>query len=189
METLTLSPDRRIESYVQNIVILENSVEDKTSVLPFFADGSPGIMFQQAPHGVYLHPKNKKLSKLFLYGQTIHPIELSVKGPYRLIVFQLYPFAAKGLIGVNPKELNDECFDLTKIPNQNVDKIVNDLNNTTNVKKQVQMITSLFVSLIKEKSSNPDSRIQLAISLMISCRGKLTINSLREKVNITDRTF
>lgn len=92
-------PNKNLEPYVKNILLLENEVTDTNTLLPFFADGYPGIIFQTATNGIFLQPKNKKLSQFFLYGQTIHPIKLSIKGSYRLIVFQLYPFSSKYLFG------------------------------------------------------------------------------------------
>ena len=84
-------PSEKINNYVKDIFILEKECdENETIILPIFADGYPGIMFQVSKKGVFLQPKNKKLSDIFLYGQTIYPIELSIQGSYRLIVFQLF---------------------------------------------------------------------------------------------------
>src|SRR5690606_24658609 len=51
----------------------------------------------------------KPLTAFFLYGQMIAPYELSIRTPYLMIAFQLYPFAAKFLFDVDPRKLNDEC--------------------------------------------------------------------------------
>ena len=189
MKSGSITPNKNIDAYVKNILLLENELTDANTLLPFFADGYPGIMFQQTADGVYLNPKNKKLSDFFLYGQTIHPIELSIKGSYRLIVFQLFPFAAKVLLGVNPKELNDDCFDLNLMPNKDVEKIIKELNNATEVALQVEIISSFLFSLVKENANNIDNRIQSAITHILSTKGNITIKTLRDKLHITERTF
>ncbi len=33
-----------------------------------------------------------------------------------MVIFQLYPYAARILLGIDPRELNDDCFDLTQLP-------------------------------------------------------------------------
>jgi len=38
---------------------------------------------------------------LFIYGQTIKPIELVIRGSYKLIAFQLYPFVIKSFYNLN----------------------------------------------------------------------------------------
>jgi AraC-like DNA-binding protein len=200
MTTTEYIPDASISAYVKNIFILENNEPDTLNVLPFFADGYPGIVFSIAPKGVFLHPQNKLLSTFFLYGQTIHPIELSISSVYRLIVFQLFPFAAKSLLNVNPKELNDECFDLSPISHQNIDNFVEKVKNiecneipnpfgTEGVAVQVDLITTLLKMLIDQTSTSIDVRIQEAIQIILNKKGKINIKDLREQLHITERTF
>jgi len=61
--------DLDLTFYVKHIFILENRDSTKKSLLSFFADSYPGIIFQQSDNGAFLHPGNKKLSNSFLYGQ------------------------------------------------------------------------------------------------------------------------
>src|SRR5688572_1973307 len=91
--------------HVTEIFIFEDPVPVKSNIIPFVADGYPGVMFIQTKNGVFLKPQNRYLSDFFLYGQTIHPIELCVEEAYRFIVFQLHPVAAKALLGIDTKKL------------------------------------------------------------------------------------
>ncbi|MCD0470351.1 AraC family transcriptional regulator [Flavobacterium sp. JAS] len=184
-----LVPNDKVSNYVKNIFLLENDcADDKEVSLPFFADGYPGIMFHISKEGVFLQPANKKLASIFLYGQTIHPIELSIKGSYRLIIFQLFPFAAKMLLGVDPKELNDDCFDLNLL-DQDIKLLLEQLNTAKKADKQIEIISSFIERLIDLSNDNIDSTIQSAINIIISHKGKITIKDLREKLHITERTF
>ena len=57
---------------------------DSQTNIPLYA-GCPSIKFQQLENEFYLLLKKKKLSELFLYGQTIEPISLDVKGPHHYL--------------------------------------------------------------------------------------------------------
>jgi AraC-like DNA-binding protein len=156
--------------------------------LPFYADGYPGLMYSECADGVLLQPNNKKLSELFLYGQTIEPIELHIKGQYKLIVFQLYPFATRLLLNIDPKEINDECFDLNDLKMVDTSKTLSTLK-TTSEKLQVKILSDYILQLVKHSSANLDNKIKLAVSTLISSKGTISITDLRNQLYITERTF
>jgi len=178
--------DKRIESFVKTIFLLEDQGEEHR--LPFYADGYPGLMYSESKDGVILNPGNKKLSELFLYGQTIEPIELYIKGKYKLIVFQLYPFATRLLLGINPKKINDECFDLNDLEMVDTLKTLSLLKPST-TEKQIDIISSYILKLVKHSSIDLDNNIKLAISTLINTKGALPIKDLRKQLYITERTF
>lgn len=167
----------------------ENENKQNETVLPFYADGYPGIMFQVTDKGLYVLPHNKKMPNLFLYGQTIHPIELKIEGAYKLIVFQLYPFVINSFFAVNPKDLNDDCYDLMKLKGFDVKKIINQLNKQTDFENWNSIITSLLFSVFQATKEKIDFTIQQAIQLILKNNGQQTIKELREQLHITERTF
>jgi AraC-like DNA-binding protein len=189
MESKTIRIDKKLRHYVEGIFTFENQEGDKQTLLPFYADGYPGIIFQQAVNGVFLNPKNKRLSEFFLYGQTLEPIELSISGPFQLIVFQLHPFAARTLIGIDPKRLKDDCFDLTLLAKVNVDEITTQLKATTDFSVQKEIISSFLLTLIQYSTIHPDQRVQLAIKLILDSKGKVSLKDLRENLHVTERTL
>jgi AraC-like DNA-binding protein len=189
MDAVFLVPDENLSAYVKSIMVLENELASTNSILPFFADGCPGIMFQMSDNGVYRDPQNKKLTDLFLYGQTIHPIRLAIEGRYRIIVFQLFPFAMLHLLSVNPKELNDDCFDLSLLPHLNSGDVIEQLKNQASSEDQVSVLASFLTHLIKQNKFKVDDRIKLAVDRIIHTKGKITIKSLREQLCVTERTF
>lgn len=189
MEVKPIHIDNKLNYYVKEIFIFECEEANKQTLLPFYADGYTGIIFQRAANGVFLKPKNKQLSELFLYGQTIHPIELSITGPYQLIVFQLYPFAVRTFLGIDPKRLNDDCFDLNLLANINVSQTITHLKATTNFTVQKEIISSFLLHLIQHSIIHPDQRIQLAIKLILNSKGKISVKDLRESLHVTERTL
>lgn len=181
-----LEVDKRIEAFVKTIFLLEDSGEQHC--LPFYADGYPGLMYSECKESVILNPGNKELSELFLYGQTIEPIELVIQGNYKLIVFQLYPFATRLLLDVDPKEINDKCFDLHNLEMVDTDGTLAQLQ-TTNTEQQTKIISDYLLQLVKHSSTNPDNNIKLAISTLINTKGTIPIKDLRDQLYITERTF
>ena len=184
---IKIEKDNRIAPFIKEIFLLENS-RNSEHKLPFYADGYPGIIYSETLTGIKLLPINKMLPNYFLYGQTIEPIELQIKGAYKLIVFQLYPFATRLLLDINPKEINDECFDLIQIKEINTNETISRLI-TESTNNQINIISDYILELVKISSSNLDKSIQLAISTIINSKGIIQIRQLRKQLYITERTF
>lgn len=173
-----------------NCIMSDESMDEKGEFkLPLYADGYPGIMFQQTESGFYLLPQNKKLSKFFLFGQTLEPVSLEVKGPYRFIVFQLYPFASKYLLGIDPKKLNDDCYDLFTVKNIDVRQYHDQLISTKDLDKQIEIISNLMEDLILKNEIPPDDRIQQVIRSIIEREGQVKIKDIKDDVFLTERTL
>jgi AraC-like DNA-binding protein len=187
MNFTTFQPDQSISLFVKNIWTFEEQGQDQKTVLPFFADGYPGLMFQETENGLFVSPHNKKMPVLFLYGQTIKPIELVIDGAYKLIVFQLYPFVLKNFFNVNARDINDGCYDLQQLPNgrETIDKLqVNDQWST-----RIDTITALLFEKFQSKKDVLDLQVRQAIQLILDNRGQLPVSQICEKINLTKRTF
>jgi len=170
-------------------MVMETSAVDAHTNVPLYADGYPGIMFQQATNGLYFLPKNKSLSELFLYGQTLYPASLDAQGPFNFIVFQLYPFASKYLLDVDPKMLNDDCYDLLQLRHVDVESFAVRLRSTQIFKERVAIVSELMLELVAYNQVPHDDRIQKAISIILEHKGQTTIAAVREQLFITERTF
>lgn len=175
--------------FVNCIMTGENTSSDSHLNIPLYADGYPGIMFQQAENGFYLLPREKRLSELFLYGQTLDPISLDVKGSHHFVVVQLYPFASKYLLNVDPKELNDECYDLLQIKYLDIDSYRKRLIDSTELAEKVNIISELMLALIEAHQVIENDRIQQAISIILEQEGQVRIKDLLNEVYMTERTF
>jgi AraC-like DNA-binding protein len=189
MNFRTINPDKSISLFVKNILVFEETESNQKTVLPFFADGYPGLMFQEAENGLFVNPHNKQMPSLFLYGQTIKPIELVINGNYKLIIFQLYPFVLKSFFDVEPKDLNDNCYNLHQFANNIGVDTLKQLNRPQNLKERVKIISTLLSSLFKNKQEELDLTIAHAIQKIISKKGQLTIGDLYKELHLTERTF
>lgn len=184
---MKLKKDHRIAPFIKDILILEDE-RNKEHRLPFYADGYPGIIYSQTKNDVILMSSNRKLSDFYLYGQTIDPIEMVTDGPYKMLLFQLYPFATRLLLGVDPKKLNDDCFDLKKIQSVNTNETISRLK-ASNTSDQIRIISNYILELVKHSSTSYDNVIKLAVTTIIKYKGTIPIHKLREQLYITERTF
>ena len=189
MDFKKIKPGRSVSLFVKDIFIFEEKNKKQQTELPFFADGYPGLMFQETVNGLFVNPHNKKMPVLFLYGQTIRPIELVIKGSYKLIVFQLYPFVLKSFFGVDPRGLNDECFDLAQIKNTGIKTIINGLQDEPDFANRIKMITAFLKDRFETKKEMLDLQVLQAINLIINNKGQLTIGQLCKELHLTERTL
>jgi len=188
MENRSIAPHESIALFVKNIVIFDEEDNSGKTVLPFFADGYPGIMFQESA-GMFVMPHQKQMPPFFLYGQTIQPIELMITGAYRLIVFQLYPFVLNSFFDLKPKDLNDDCYDLTKVNHTRVDDIVRQLQSTPVTEKRIGIITNFLQHTFELKKDFLDFKIRQAIQLITDHKGQISISNLCDALKINERTF
>ena len=184
---MKLKKDQRIAPFIKDILIL-NDDRNKEHRLPFYADGYPGIIYSQTENDVLLMPSNRELSDFYLYGQTIDPIEMVIDGPYKILLFQLYPFATRLLIGVDPKKLNDDCYDLKKIQGVNTIETISRLK-ASNTDAQIRIISDFILELLKQSSTSYDNVIKFAVTTIINSKGTIPIRKLRDQLFITERTF
>jgi len=180
---------KTISPYINCVMASESNAENCAFNLPLYADGYPGIMFQKSKNGFYLKPKNKQLSELFLYGQTLELNSLETEGPYSFVVFQLYPFASKYLLGINPKQLNDECYDLLQIKNIDIQNYHQKLIATNSLLQQIEIISDMVEELIGKNRHTHDAQIQQVIRKIIESEGRIKIKDLRKSVFLTERTL
>ena len=189
MNFQTIQPDNSISLFVKNILVFEEDEKIKNTTLPFFADGCPGLMFQETKNGLLVKPHNKLMPTLFLYGQTIKPIELEMTGTYKLIIFQLYPFVLKSFFNVLPQNLNDNCYDLKQLGDDAVTINIGKIVKSSNTTYRIGIISALLHSIFLEKQKQLDYTISKAIQKIISQKGLIIIKELSTGLHLTERTF
>lgn len=180
---------KSLDPYVNDIILIEDNDEKTEKNLPFYPDGYPGIVYSESNNAFFVKPQNKTLPDFYLYGQAIVPISLHVKGSFKLITLRLYPFAVRMLLGINPKILNDECFDLMQLPNIDTKSMVEHLRKTEGISEKLNGIVTYLNELVKLASSNTDNCIKLALNLIISTKGNTTMREVHDQLFITERTF
>lgn len=189
MREVQFMPPENLRPYVNSIMVMETTEPNSHTNIPLYADGYPGVMYYTSKNGCYLLPRNKRLSELFLYGQTLDPVSLDISGPFKFVVLQLYPFASQYLLNVNPKELNDDCYDLFQLEQINIEAYAERLRATEALEDWVDILSKLTEELIAHHRVPKDDQIQQAITLILEHRGQLSVKAVRDQVYLTERTF
>ncbi len=184
-----LKKNKSLDPYVKDILLIEDNDEETEKKLPFYPDGYPGIVFSESKNVFFVKPQNKYLPDFYLYGQAIIPITLHVKGSFKIITLRLYPFAVRMLLGINPKILNDDCFDLMQLPNIDTKSVVERLRKTEDIFNKLDGIATYLNELVKVASANTDNSIKLALNMIINTKGNTTIREVHDQLFITERTF
>ncbi|MFN0188844.1 MAG: helix-turn-helix domain-containing protein [Bacteroidia bacterium] len=187
MNFKTVKPDKSISLFVKSILVFEEIESVQKTIMPFFADGYPGLMFQDTVNGLHVSPHNKQMPSFFLYGQTIKPIELVIDGAYKLIIFQLYPFVIKSFFNVSAKDINDDCYDLQQLENGR--ELLLQLNESKDTNKRIDLLSNLLFNLFQDKKETLDFQIRQAIQIIIDNKGQIAIGNICKIVNVTERTF
>jgi len=182
------TPDS-LEPFVRDIVLLEGEDEQAKSTFPFYADGFPGIIYSRSDQPFTLQPRNKLLSSFYLYGQTVEPIALEVEGPFQMILLRLYPFAVNILLGVDPKVLMDDCYDLKQVEGVDTMASVKLLDETEDIQERLEVIANYFNELVVSASFNPNHQVKLATNLILNSKGIISIKELRSRLNVAERTL
>ncbi len=180
---------KNIEPFGKDIFIMEMDETGTEKKLPFYADGFAGIVYSKSASPFYQQPKGKRLSDFYLCGQTVEPITLDVNGAFKLICIRLYPFAVRILLGISPKVLKDDCYNLRLIENVDTQYTLEKLDQLEDWDDIIEVLADYFNELLKNASVNPDYRIKLATNLILKANGAISIKALREKLGVAERTF
>lgn len=190
MHTLTLQPAVHLQSYVRHIEILENDQENGLlEPLPFYADGCPGLIFQQTRNGMLISSNAQKLDDFFVYGQTVKPIGFAPQGAYRMIIFYFYPHVVKTLYGINSSEITDHCLSLSLLPSASLMEVRDRLHSSRTANDQVQIISNYLADMIAAKDAKVDNVVQYAINHIAHRNGQASMKELRSYLQVSERTF
>lgn len=184
-----LNPNKSVSLFVKNILVFEEYENTTKTILPFFADGYPGLIFQETQNGLLVNPHQKQMPVLFLYGQTIHPIELVMEGNYKLIIFQLYPFVLKSFFSVDPKSINDNCHDLIQLEDNKITGLVQQLKSESALKNRINLLADFLYARFQAKKQLLDFKIRQSLQLILENKGQLSIGKVCNELKLNERTF
>lgn len=187
MKTQIIKPAIEISLLVKNIMVFEEAVSTQKTVLPFFADGCPGLMFHVSPNGQVVMPQNKLMPTSYIYGQTVYPIELHISGKFKIIVFQLYPYVLRSIFSIDATVLTDTCHDMQQVVEWQ--EVQSKLLSTKRMDNQIKIISSFLSSAFVAKGYKLDEKIKMAIRLILETKSQITVKTICEKIHLTVRTF
>ncbi len=178
-----------LQPYVKSVLSVQKfGFDNELHSIPYYADGCPGIMYIESDNRALLN-KTEKLSSLFLYGQSIKPIEILSKGSYSTIIFYLYPHAIKSLFGIGAHELTDDCLDFELMPFTDAKNVKNKLIETETIDSKIEEVSRFLLGLASTQNIAIDTCLVHATSNLIETNGCISLKTLREELKVSERTF
>jgi AraC-like DNA-binding protein len=178
-----------LRPFVKSIMVFECDDPNSKTILPFYADGFPGLIYHETANGLSVQPHKKLMPKLFLYGQTLEPITVEIFGKGQMIVFQLYPFTLKSLFSLDPKSLNDWCHDLDFELHEAQNNLFQELTKKSTVEAKIEELSVYIINLIELRRNKFDHSIHSAINKIVAAKGNCSLLQTASEVNLTKRTF
>lgn len=180
-----------LRPFVKEILILHSdNLSDQYGSYKFFADGFPGIMFIQSENNAYLNIREKKLSSLFLYGQTVKPIEIGTTGTFSFIIFFLYPHVIKSIFGIDAYEITDTCLEFENlIHDVKAKDLIKKLEDATYLEEKVNLIARFLQNVVVAKKVTADQVVFQATTGILRLRGEISLAKLQQDLNISERTL
>src|SRR4051812_28532773 len=94
-ETIISIPGR-LKSYIKQVWYMDGS---KESSFENFADGCPGLIFQQADSGMFACDSARTVPRSYVFGQTVKPIVLHAPKDCVMIGVIFHPHVLHTIFG------------------------------------------------------------------------------------------
>ena len=198
----TISIPERLRPFVREVLILDSSE------LSFYADGCPGIIFQQTDggggsgaggsgesgaggsrgSGLILN-EDKRLSPVFLYGQTVEPIRMATTGSLKMIVVCLHPHAVHPMFRLSAKEITDDCLDLSLLSAAPGTDLTERLRNEEGAEQQVRVLFDYIQQVVTRNGSTVDAGMAYAATQIWQAGRGLSLKKLQQTLNLSERSL
>jgi AraC-like DNA-binding protein len=178
-----------LRPYIRNAWALDSlDMLGNPTSFSIYADGCPGIIFCSSENDLHLN-QSKKLSSVFLYGQTVQPITLDSERRLKMVVLSFHPHIIRPLFRFSAKEVTDDCLDLNLLPAVPRINLSQQLWNSVPAEKQVQVLFDYVRQVIDRNNGEIDKGIQYATDKLIDTNGSVSLKRLQNDLNVTERTF
>jgi AraC-like DNA-binding protein len=177
-----------VRDQVKDIFIYQNPANRQTCSLPFYADGHPGIVYLEAESATIELPEKKQLSPIFMYGQTVHPVTIHIKGSYLMIIFRLEPLACHHILNSDSELINNDCLDLT-LHSCSANSSLLDQLKPMNTERKIESIARFIHCLVKQQGRGRYDEVQKAVQMILRDKGSSPVSEIRKKLFLSERTF
>lgn len=176
-------PNPKIAEFVQGMLVIEDHDVIKPIVLPLFANGTPTLLFQTTK-GQLSNGSNY----LTLFGQTVFPDSLTLKGNFTLIAYFFKPYSLISLFGVSAHELTDNPIDLNLLAPATTGRLQEQLLNASSTQDMISLLDNYIFSLITKIRSEVQI-IQYATDAIAKNPSKDVLVHVQRELYVTERTF
>ncbi|MDO1446450.1 helix-turn-helix domain-containing protein [Rhodocytophaga aerolata] len=179
-----------LQGYIKSMLVVESGTpQSPMQRLPFFADGLPGIVISLADDTLYLNGDEKKLPEVFVYGQTVKPIDITAYTGCKIMIIYLYPHVLKSLFGIDASLLADTCLDVDLLKMKGFASLKEQIADCRSTEEQKALLGGLLTERIHQQAKIPEKDLHYATDLLLRTKGNIPLQTLYEEVNLTERTF
>ncbi|MCW7493587.1 helix-turn-helix domain-containing protein [Leptospira sp. 2 VSF19] len=180
-----LSPKEK--TLIQSVYVFESNCEEKQT-LPFYADGFPGIVFfhSKKPVTVFVGSESKVMDPVFVYGQTIEPIQIEINGPFFFVMLQLFPAVVEFSLDIPVLELTNSCWTIPRFDwnfEPSFSLAIDEFSSSLATRALMNFIIE------KGKKFHPDPVLHVCIEEILEKKGSCEIGKLSKKHGLSERTL
>ncbi|TGM33653.1 AraC family transcriptional regulator [Leptospira biflexa] len=174
--------------YVSKDLYIYESKNSKKEILTFFADGFPGLVFfhSHSQVKVIVGELSKVMEPVFLYGQTLEPIQIEIEGPYFFVMVQLFPSFVEETLEIPISELTNSCWTIKKEEWQSESGFESSIQ-----KHSSELAAEAILQFVKSKAKNfsPDLTLHNCIETILESNGSCEIQNIANELGISERTL
>jgi len=190
LDLTKIAPPVFLKNYVRYLWRLDqNSLKTSSATFRIFADGCPGLLFNQSETSVIYQNNEKLLPPIFLYGQATRHNELNLTGNLSIIGAFFYPNALKSIFGFDAVELTDSCTDLNLISVKQGFFLGEKLAQAATTQEQIETISAYLLVQIQKNSATPDDAVRYAIAQIVESNGNVSLSDLQKDIGLSERSL
>ena len=183
-------PSEILKPYVKHYYIFESD-SDKEFEDTVFPSGEMEIIFNLGD-GIWESLVDQtfyKTPKIELWGQITKPLSIKSKGKHTMLGIRFYTHTAayffKDEIGI----FNNQIFDLEDIIGNPIKHLHDQLLETSDIKKRIELIETFLIQKIitNDKISDKIEKVAHILSSLLNDATESNINSISVKYGITPR--
>src|SRR5690606_31330816 len=176
-------PNNPLKEVVQKVLIIEDCLITTPFLLPLYANGSPTLLFQTAKGDV-----NNSSNHLTLFGQTVHPKNLTLKENFTLIAYFFKPFSLSSLYSISARELTDNPINLNLIEGSRACELTERLLSANSIEERLFILDNYILELLRYGNINTDI-MDFATGKIASNPTKSIIQAVKNNLHLTERSF
>jgi AraC-like DNA-binding protein len=190
MKYQTFMPSETLKPFVRYFWALESrSVDNVPKTFGAIVDGCPGVVMVQSEKEAFCDEQNKKLSEIFLYGQTIKPVQFTSAGKFLAIGICFQPHALKSIFGFDAGELTNGCVDLNLVSHKKHDNISERLLSAPSLGDQIGTLSHYLTDRIKSNNRQVDETTKYALAQIVQAGGNISLKTLQQKLQLSERSL
>ena len=176
----------RLKPFIRAVAYIDGSAANS---FQYYADGTPGIIFQQKDTGLFACKRSAKIPGSYVFGQAISPIVVQAPKNCILISVSLYPHVLLSLFRFNASEITDGFVDLRELPDKPRFDPLAQLWATKDPERQFRHVFRYLEALVEKNAAVPDKGIQYAVNRIWQGKEQGAFKNLHRELNVSERTF